>query len=486
MREFRKEVQGKLWRWRVWLDGKDVHTEHGFAHGTLQHLVNNASPKYKGESCEVTAQTTAATQATKLIREKLRSGFVEVDPESGTPLDKLEKASLEAWDKLPPTFRTFQKRQLNEPGRAEIEQFKAMIASDQTLIYYLPQGRQFSILITADRRCRIYSIRGGEYTRWVPHLVAAIERSPIPPRSLLTAYLSTGRIESDHELFFSKDREAVVNRQLAPRMRFNAVICDTFFWDGQDVISGRSWAKNKALGRRLWDRIEIPYVTHLRSLISTPFDEAKKYAERTEQPGLIVYDRLGIADPDHCYAFQGFEPLNSVWVWRRPLHGDFYLLYHYSVGGRTGIMHKRTRTAEKDPHPDSLLRVGKVGLYQAGPNGEPLCFGTCRHGFDRATQELIQGVASVNNGWVGKGRVRYIGYHEAAHSNVVSRLVDPYFVQFLPEDQTLARWRAQGLAPGLGIAQARELRGSSTPSSPQASAPDRTDPSDHQEPEEPR
>jgi hypothetical protein len=470
MREFRKELAGREWRWRIWVDQEDVHTEHGFVGGTLQHLVNSVASKYQGSSAEVSGTVSAATRATKMIREKQRSGFVEVDPETGELVTKKQRKTLGQWLSLPTTFRTYQKYILNEPGRAKTNQYKTMVDTGQHLVFLLPPGRLFHFMITAKKKARIYSVRMEEYTRRMPHLVSALERSSLPPRTLFTAYVSTGKLSQDHTLFMSKDIQAMINRQLAPGMRLEATICDTFFWDGKDVISGKPWRKTRSLWDTLWGGIELPYFSPLQYLADTSVEDAKKYVETGELYGLIIYDRTATPDRDHCYAYGGFPPVNSVWTWRRSQQDDFYLLFHPSVAGRTGIMHRRTRTSGKEPTPEQTLRVGKVGLYQMDPDGQLLCYGTCRHGFSESDQELILSQAEMHNGWVGRGRVRFIDFQEATHENVVSRLVDPYFLQFLPEDRTLEELRRQAVAPGLGTARVPKQTAPCLSSSPEGDA----------------
>jgi hypothetical protein len=455
----------RTWRWRIGVDRNIIHTETGYAEGTLQKFTKTINDKFKAyKRAKVNANAAAQAEALKMIREKLRSGFVEFDTKSGIPAKELKREMLNQWDELPETFRVYRKLPLYEVPRYQTKAFQSVIDSGSHLTFELPPGRQFTFLITDGGRARVYSMRQEEYTLKFPHLVKALERSEVPPRTLFTAFVSAGDTTKDHTIFQSKTVEAMVNRQLAPGNRLHAVVDDIYYWNGEDVISNRAWRKSRSLWDRLWP--QVPYFAQLKK-ITAEYDQAKRIAEEQLTTGVIIYDRLDVPNYDHCLSFQGSRPYNQVWLWRRGVEEEFYLLYHPSIGGRTGIVHKRNRSDESC--------MGKVGLYKAGVAGDPLCYGTVRHGFSREDEAKVLELAEETNGWVGKGVIRYRGYQEATHSNVVTRLVDPYFLRFLPDDPVLDSYRELALAPGLGTHQGRERRAPSIPSSP---APDSRLPND--------
>ena len=456
MRVFHKQLKNKVWEWRVHVDGSDIHVSTGFLGGSTEHFLHSETAKYRGGANEVSATAAAMTKATKMIREKVASGFIEVDPESGEPLEKLCAERLERWDCLPSSFRTYRKLPLDVNKRYRTVHFKMMVRVEQALIYILPTGRQFTFMINADGAVKVYSRGGLEFTAAVPHLTRELGRAKLPPKTLFTAYVSTGDVSRDRLLFLAKTAQTIVDRQTAPSNKLYARVNDIYFWDGKNVISDMTWVRSHELWRNLWPG--VPYFEMI-DYLGANLDSAKAHAQTSAHAGILVYDRFGIPMQNDCYNLHGSGPYGKVWIWRRSTVGDFYMLYHASIGGRSGLVHRHCRRAGK-------TRIGKLGLFQIGPDGEPLCFGTVREGIPHDKEDWIIEQAEKHSGWVGKARVRYRGYHEPMHSNVTSRLIDPYFLSFEPDDSSLLRLRELGLVQGLGTPLARARRGASGFSSP--------------------
>lgn len=455
MRVFHKQLKDKVWEWSIRVDGNDIHVASGFLGGSTEHFFHTENSKYRGKRNEVPASASAMTKAAKMIREKVASGFIEIDPESRKPLLAMQSEQLERWDYLPAGFRTYRKLPLDVNDRYRTEHFRAMVLVDQALIYALPTGRQFTFMINTDRVPKVYSKGGVEFTHSVPHLINELSRAKLPPKTLFTAYVSTGDMSRDRMLFFAKTTQALVDRQIVPGNRLYATVNDVYFWDGQNVISDMTWVRSHEMWRRLWPG--IPYFKTI-NYIGSSFDSAKTWAKMSEDAGVLVYDRFGIPSRDNCYNFHGSGPYGKVWIWRNSMVGEFYMLCHESIGGRTGLRHRSSRSDE--------TRLGKLGLFQLGPDGELLCFGTVRNGIPHDREDEILEEARRYSGWVGKARVRYRGYHEPMHSNVVSRLIDPYFLGFEPNDASLQCLRDSGVVPDLGTPRDRERRGASALSNP--------------------
>lgn len=460
MRVFHKQLKDKVWQWSIRVDGSDVHTAMGYLGGSTEHFIHSETPKYQRGKNEVPACAAAMTTATKMIRQKVASGFIEIDPVSKRPLHVIQREHLERWDYLPAEFRTYRKKQLDVNERYRSEHFRSMVLVDQALIYALPTGRQFTFMINANGEPRVYSKNGEEFTMAVPHLITELSHAKLPPKTLFTAYVSTGDAARDRLLFLAKTAQSIVDRQTAPDNRLYATVNDLYFWDGQNVISGMTWVRSHEMWRKLWP--EVPYFKMIK-YIGNSFDSAKTWAQMGTDAGILIYDRFGIPLQHDCFNFHGSGPYGKVWIWRNSMIGEFYLLYHGSMGGRSGVIHQRRRSNE--------TCLGKLGLFQLGPDGEPLCFGTVREGIPRSEEDWVLEQAKQHSGWVGKARVRYRGYHEPMHSNVISRLIDPYFLSFEPEDEALQELRRQALAPDLGIPRDRARRGASSPSSPKGPDP---------------
>lgn len=242
LREFHNLARtGKVRVWRIGVDGDQVIIEHGEQGGKMRRVVDTAKPVNVGKANEKTGEQVALDTMLREILLKTRQGYVV----AGVDMAAVEarRESGFDFDALPMSLRFYKPD--NTPGSG----MENLIKAGRAWFGRKRDGECFPIVRGESGQFRLYSRTmlvehkdepGILWDQRFPQIMAALEDTNIPPKTILLGEMVMDRDGVDDFTHVSRVMKSLKDRSLKVQSEegwLSYYVWDIAFLDGQDLLA---------------------------------------------------------------------------------------------------------------------------------------------------------------------------------------------------------------------------------------------------------
>lgn len=260
-REFRNSSKtGKVRVWTVRVEGRMIYTQWGDEGGKFQTGEDFGVWKNRGQSNEITPEQDAFDTAERMIREKLRAGYVE-----GAGAVVLSR-SLDLTRRLPEQLRVYKPD--NSLGPTLLKRMRAR----QTLFTRKRDGEAYPLVTHVDREITMYSRKmhrhhhleegGPGWEARFPQIVEEVRSLDLPPETMLLGELvflpDRDMRWNTAQIIRSKTDEALEMQARVGHLHY--YVWDIAWWAGKCLLTTETLGERYA---RIYSLLEGRGVPHL-------------------------------------------------------------------------------------------------------------------------------------------------------------------------------------------------------------------------------